>query len=810
MLVGQVNGLPEGVQANLFRHTIKSWGCCLVGIRALARRSRLASPSLSRISQATLLPVRSIPPFVSADFLCVAAAVFSIGSAALSGEARATTLERRIASSADDAEESATATVVLNSNDLELVRDATNQVMGMRWTSLAIPNSATITAAYIQFTAKDAQSEVTTLAFRGQATDNAPAFGSANGDVSTRPRTAAATNWTPPAWTKNQAGPNQRTPSMIAVIQEIVSRPGWARGNALAIIVTGTGRRIAYSFDGRSGASPLLHVEYLNHPPALTPPSNMVVDEGATADQVLSATDSDGDALTFSLVSGPAYATVTTTTPGTGTATGNIHLAPNFLNAGTATAMVRASDGAVNSDGSLTITVNNVNQVPVLAQPANMTLYATTMADQALSATDADGQPLTFSLVSGPAYATVTTITPGAGTATGNIHLAPGLSDVGAATATVRASDGVANSDRSLTITVNQPPPELPPAASLSVTQLSSPPLTVTADGSGSTDTDLTPIAGYQFDFGDGTPAATTTAPTASAQHTYASEGTYTVTLIATDSGGNASTPATRAITVTATPATTVEGRTASASDDAEESATHTVDLNSSDLELIHDSSDQTVGMRWTGLGILKGATITAAYIQFSAKESQSEVTNLTFRGQAADNAATFSTTTSDISIRPRTSAAMSWSPVAWTAGQAGATQRTPDMSAVIQEVVSRPGWAGGNALVVIVTGTGHRTAWAWNGNAAASPLLHVEFVGGDRPPTASVSVTQLASPPKTVTADGSGSTDTDATPIASYRFDFGDGTSPVTTTAPSAQHTYAYGGIYTVSLVATDTGGNA
>ena len=45
------------------------------------------------------------------------------------------------------------------------------------------------------------------------------------------------------------------------------------------------------------------------------------------------------------------------------------------------------------------------------------------------------------------------------------------------------------------------------------------------------------------------------------------------------------------------------------------------------DLELIHDSTDQTVGMRWTGLAIPQGATITAAYIQFGAKESQSVVT---------------------------------------------------------------------------------------------------------------------------------------------------------------------------------------
>src|SRR5437899_651951 len=79
--------------------------------------------------------------------------------------------------------------------------------------------------------------------------------------------------------------------------------------------------------------------------PVLDPIANMTVNEGATADQTLRATDADGDPLMFTLVSGPTYATVTTTTPGTGTGTGNVHLAPGFSDQGTAAATVRVSDG---------------------------------------------------------------------------------------------------------------------------------------------------------------------------------------------------------------------------------------------------------------------------------------------------------------------------------------------------------------------------------------------------------------------------------------------------------------------------------
>ena len=61
---------------------------------------------------------------------------------------------------------------------------------------------------------------------------------------------------------------------------------------------------------------------------------------------------------------------------------------------------------------------------------------------------------------------------------------------------------------------------------------------------------------------------------------------------------------------------------------------------------------------------------------------------------------------------------------------------------------------------------------------------------------------------PLAVTADASGSTDTDATGIASYEFDFGDGT-PLVRGAASASHTYCKGGSYVVTVVVTDSAGN-
>ena len=66
-------------------------------------------------------------------------------------------------------------------------------------------------------------------------------------------------------------------------------------------------------------------------------------------------------------------------------------------------------------------------------------------------------------------------------------------------------------------------------------------PLQVSADASGSTDTDATPIATYDFAWGDGTPA-TGPQPGSAAQHTFASPGSYTVTVTVKDTAGLSST----------------------------------------------------------------------------------------------------------------------------------------------------------------------------------------------------------------------------------------------------------------------------
>jgi len=168
----------------------------------------------------------------------------------------------------------------------------------------------------------------------------------------------------------------------------------------------------------------------------------------------------------------------------------------------------------------------------------------------------------------------------------------------------------------------------------------------------------------------------------------------------------------------------------ASSSDDAEQSVSSgAVSLTSTDLQMTVESSNQAVGIRFTGVTIPKAAAIVNAWVRFKVDETGSTATSLNIRGQAASNAGTFKTSANNITSRSTTAASVSWAPAPWTVvGQSGPAQQTPNLAAVIQEIVNRSGWASGNSLVLIITGTGTRTAESYNGDQAGAALLHVEY----------------------------------------------------------------------------------
>jgi VCBS repeat-containing protein len=214
---------------------------------------------------------------------------------------------------------------------------------------------------------------------------------------------------------------------------------------------------------------------------------------------------------------------------------------------------------------------------------------------------------------------------------------------------------------------------------------------------------------------------------------TFSATGTYALRLTAYD--GEYSTYDEITVNVKSVAGSSIlEIRLVSSSDDAEESATGVVSLISPDLELVLDANLQTVGIRFNGVNIPENAIINYAYVQFESRETSSSTILLTIHGESEDNPGTFINTDLNISSRTKTTAAVSWSPPAWTeVNQAGLDQRTSDIKTVLQEIISRPGWSLGNSMVIIINGTsGKRTAWSYDGLPSGAPRLHIEYTISD------------------------------------------------------------------------------
>jgi hypothetical protein len=106
---------------------------------------------------------------------------------------------------------------------------------------------------------------------------------------------------------------------------------------------------------------------------------------------------------------------------------------------------------------------------------------------------------------------------------------------------------------------------------------------------------------------------------------TFSTDGSYVLRLTADDSAAQRSDD----VTVTVQPeggggggGGVIDVAIAGGSDDVEETATGKVRPASSDLELVQESTTQTVGLRFTGVSIPAGATIVNAYVQFRPTRS--------------------------------------------------------------------------------------------------------------------------------------------------------------------------------------------
>ncbi|RME44664.1 MAG: hypothetical protein D6791_12670 [Chloroflexi bacterium] len=109
-------------------------------------------------------------------------------------------------------------------------------VSGFRFPAVTVPAGARIAEAYLVFTVDGPGDALLELQLWGEAGDDARPF-DAFSKPEDRPATEATVGWTISEADVWQMGEVRRSPDVGAIVQEIVNRPGWRSGNALAIMV---------------------------------------------------------------------------------------------------------------------------------------------------------------------------------------------------------------------------------------------------------------------------------------------------------------------------------------------------------------------------------------------------------------------------------------------------------------------------------------------------------------------------------------------------------------------------------------------
>jgi hypothetical protein len=248
---------------------------------------------------------------------------------------------------------------------------------------------------------------------------------------------------------------------------------------------------------------------------------------------VLSASDKDGNLLTYTVVASPKKGTLSGTPP-------NLNYTPSPDINGSDSFTFRANDGTTNSaEATISISITPVNDAPVAIAKSVSTSKNTPVAI-VLTSTDKDANPVTYSIISGPANGTLSGTAP-------NLTFSPKTNYSGSDSFTFQVNDGTVNSAAATISIAITPTNEAPVAIAKSVTTAEDTPVSVLLSG---TDADGNALT-YSVVSSPSRGVLSGTAPSLIYTPNADSNGTDSFTFITNDGTVNSNT-ATVSISITA------------------------------------------------------------------------------------------------------------------------------------------------------------------------------------------------------------------------------------------------------------------
>ncbi len=194
----------------------------------------------------------------------------------------------------------------------------------------------------------------------------------------------------------------------------------------------------------RSGPVDIGSFEFQNHAPAFTSTAPTTTNTGQAFTYNITTTDADGDVMSITAPTLPAWLTFVDHGGGSATLSGT----PTHANVGGNSISLQASDGIGNSTQSFTLTV--VNHAPVFTSTAPLAATPGQLYTYNVTTSDADGDPMTITAPVLPAWLSFTDNGNGVGILQGT----PGNGDSGTNNVTLQVSDGLDTSNQGIAINV--------------------------------------------------------------------------------------------------------------------------------------------------------------------------------------------------------------------------------------------------------------------------------------------------------------------------------------------------------------------
>jgi len=204
---------------------------------------------------------------------------------------------------------------------------------------------------------------------------------------------------------------------------------------------------------GCGGSSDATPVVATNNAPTLSPISSQSTSQSITKAVSITASDIDGDSLTYTLTSDPVNKV-------TGNVSGStLTLVPDSTYSGTATLTLKVSDGTSEASRIFSLVVSP-NDAPTLSLIASQSTIQGVTKTVSITASDSDGDSLTYTLTSDP----VNKVT---GSVSGStLTLVPDSAYSGTATLTLKVSDETREVSQSFALVVR--PNSAPTLSSIS------------------------------------------------------------------------------------------------------------------------------------------------------------------------------------------------------------------------------------------------------------------------------------------------------------------------------------------------------